>query len=69
MSRRRLPTHVTQGIQINPAHKGRLHKDLGVPDNEPIPDDKLEEALNSPDPKIRRRAVFARNAKRFDHGL
>lgn len=54
-------------ININPAHKGRLHRDLGVPEGQPIPADKLQQALNSPDPKVRARAQFAKNAKSFDH--
>ena len=42
---------------------GQLHKDLGVPEGEKIPEDKLEEALHSDDPKERERAQFAENMK------
>ena len=43
---------------------GQLHKDLGVPEGEKIPEDKLEEAKNSDDPKERERAQFAENVKK-----
>ena len=56
------------GININPAHKGMLHEDLGVPEDQPIPSVKLRQAANSPDPAVRKRAVFAQNAKKFNHG-
>jgi hypothetical protein len=47
--------------------KGGLHRDLGVPAGKPIPAGKLAKALHSDDPKIRRRAQFAKNAKSFSH--
>lgn len=52
-------------IQINPAHKGMLHQDLGVPQGEKIPSTKLHAAANSGSPAVRKRAIFAENAKRF----
>lgn len=61
MAKRRNP------IEIKPSHKGLLHRDLGVPQGQPIPESRLEAARNSPDPKVRRRAVFAENAKKFNH--
>lgn len=54
-------------IHINPAHKGLLHKDLGVPAGESIPASKLAAALHSKNPAVRKRAVFAKNAKGFNH--
>jgi hypothetical protein len=56
-----------RSIQIKPSHKGLLHKDLGVPEGQPIPEGKLEAAEASPNPKVRKRAVFAENAKKFNH--
>ena len=56
------------GIHINPAHKGLLHKNLGVAADSPIPESKLESAENSSDPAVRKRAVFAENAKHWHHG-
>ena len=54
-------------ISINPKHKGLLHKDLGVPAGKPIPAGKLEAATHSKNPAVRKRAVFAQNAKGFKH--
>lgn len=39
---------------------GQLHKDLGVPQGEKIPASKLQAALNSSNPKVRRRAILAK---------
>jgi hypothetical protein len=47
---------------------GELHKDLGVPEGEKIPEEKLEEAENSDDPKVRERAQFAENVKGLGKG-
>lgn len=54
-------------IHIKPSHKGMLHSDLGIPQGQKIPEARLESAENSKNPKIRRRAVFAENAKHFNH--
>ena len=54
-------------IHIKASHKGLLHKELGVPSGEKIPAAKLEKALHSKNPKVRKRANFARNAKHFAH--
>lgn len=57
----------SSGPRINPEHKGLLHKDLGVPADQPIPAAKLEAATHSSDPKVKRRAVFAKTAKGWNH--
>lgn len=49
---------------INPAHRGLLHDDLGIPRGEKIPRARLEEAKRSSDPAVRKRANFALN---FNH--
>lgn len=54
-------------IHIKASHKGELHKDLGVPAGQPIPAGKLEKALDSNNPAVRKRAQFAENAKHFNH--
>ncbi len=54
-------------IRIKPSHRGLLHKDLGVPQSQPIPASKLQQALESANPAVRKRANFARNAKKFKH--
>lgn len=40
-------------------HPGRLHRQLGIPEDEKIPQDRLEEATRSKDPEIRREAIEA----------
>ena len=47
--------------------KGALHKDLGVPEDELIPQKKLSKALNSNSELERKRAQFAENAKHWQH--
>lgn len=54
-------------ININPAHKGLLHKNLGVPSGKPIPAKKLAKAADSSNPAVKKRAVFAENAKKWNH--
>lgn len=54
-------------IHIKKSHEGLLHKDLGVKAGEKIPAKKLDEALDSSNPKLRKRAQFAENAKHFKH--
>jgi hypothetical protein len=46
---------------IKPSHKGKLHRDLGVPEGQPIPASKLAAALRSGSPSVRKEANFARN--------
>lgn len=48
--------------------KGALHKELGVAQGEKIPAKKLEKAAHSSDPLLKKRAVFAENAKKWSHG-
>ena len=45
--------------------KGSLQKALGVPENETIPDDKLEQATHSDNPTIVHMANFAKTLKGF----
>ncbi len=48
-------------------HKGLLHKHLGVPEGEKIPEEKLRAALHSGDATIRKEAVLARTLKGMKH--
>lgn len=54
-------------INIKPSHKGELHSELGVPQGQKIPSDKLAQAKNSSNPAERKRATFAQNAKKWSH--
>lgn len=55
-------------IKIKPSHKGLLHEDLGVAQGKPIPAGKLAKAKKSKNPAVKKRAVFAANAKKWHHG-
>lgn len=52
---------------IKPSHKGMLHKMLGIPEGQKIPQNKLEAAAHSKNPTERKRAQFALNAEHFNH--
>jgi hypothetical protein len=46
---------------------GGLHRALGVPQGEPIPLEKLEEAMHSKSPHVRSMANFASVLEGFHH--
>ena len=48
-------------------HPGALHRELGVPEGEKIPEKKLEKAEHSDNPTLRRRANLAKTMKGFHH--
>ena len=58
---------VAYGINIKPANRGLLHKNLGVAQGKKIPVDMLQSAKNSSDPAERKRATFAMNARKWKH--
>ncbi len=49
-------------------HKGALRKSLGVPAGQKIPAKKLQSALNSDDPTMRKRAQLAKTFASFRGG-
>lgn len=55
-------------IKIKPSHKGLLHKNLSVKQGQKIPSAKLAKAAHSKNPAVKKRAVFAENAKAWHHG-
>lgn len=55
------------GIHIKKSHQGLLHKNLGVAKGQKIPAKKLSKALHSSNPAVKKRAVFAENAKHWHH--
>ena len=57
------------GKWIQGAHieKGALHRQLKVPEGEPIPAKKLEKAAHSTNPTLRKRAALARTLEGFHH--
>lgn len=48
--------------------KGKLHRELGVPEGEKIPAHRLEQAAHSKNPEIRRDAIRAETMKKWHHG-
>ena len=54
------------GVKKN-IEKGGLHRDLGIAAGKKIPADRLRKAANSDDPKVRKRAQFALNARKWKH--
>ena len=49
-------------------NQGALPRALGLPEDQPIPESKLEEARHSKDPRIRRMAHLAETLKGLNHG-
>ena len=54
-------------INIKKSHKGLLHKNLGVPEKEPISVARMEAAKTKASPAVKKRIVFAENARKFNH--
>jgi hypothetical protein len=52
-------------IKIKPSHRGLLHKNLGVPEGEPISTEKLEKAKKGASKAVKKRIVFAENARKW----
>ena len=53
-------------INIKPSHKGKLHRALGVPEGKPMPAAKVAKAVKSSNPTLKKEAVFAENAKKWN---
>jgi hypothetical protein len=49
-------------------NKGALHRNLGVPEGQRIPESKLAEGARSRNPTVRREVALARTLKRMPHG-
>jgi hypothetical protein len=54
-------------IHINPANKGKLHRELGVKPGKKIPVAKMEAAKKGASPAERKRIQFAENARKWKH--
>ena len=48
-----------------PTSKGKLHRKLGVPAGEKIPEKKLDKAAKSKSPSLRKEVSFARTLKKM----
>ena len=53
------------GIHIKSSHKGELHRDLGVPQGQPLTLADIAKAKRSPSAAVRKRATFAANARKW----
>ncbi len=63
-SRKRPPS----GIRIKPANRGKLRKTAKVKKGKKIPVAKLRAMKKSKNPKTRKRATFALNARKWNKG-
>ena len=52
-------------IKIKEKNKGKLSKELGVPEDKNIPQKKLDAAKKDATPAEKKRIVFAENAKKW----
>lgn len=48
-------------------HKGKLHRELGIPEGEKIGKDRLSKAAHSSNPEIARDAKRAQTMGKWDH--
>ena len=56
------------GIKIKAGNKGKLRKAAGAKKGAKIPVSKLKQMKNSKNPKTRKRATFALNARKWKKG-
>lgn len=55
--------------KFNPGgHKGKLHRELGIPEGQKIPQARLKAAAHSSNPTIRRDAIRAETMEKWHHG-
>lgn len=53
---------------FNPGgQKGKLHRELGIPTSQKIPQGRLNSATHSTNPEIRRDAIRAKTMEGWDH--
>jgi hypothetical protein len=57
------PKKFIQKALSKPGSKGKLHRELGVPEGKKIPAKKMEKAEHSSNPKIRKQANFAKTLR------
>ena len=65
-SRKRSTRSRKSGIKIKKSNQGKLRKSAGVKKGRKIPASKLRSMKNSPNPKTRKRATFALNARSWN---
>lgn len=63
-----IPTARKKGIHIKKANRGKLRKASGTKKGKNIPVSKLQQMKKSKNPKTRKRATFALNARKWNKG-
>lgn len=49
-------------------HKGKLHRELGIPEGQKIPASRLASAERSSNPEVKRDAIRAKTMEGWKHG-
>jgi hypothetical protein len=62
------PHNVSLYRAMHHLRKGGLHRALGVPEDEKIPQDKLDKAAHSSNPHLMHMANMAKTMEGFHHG-
>ena len=61
--------HGGRAPKFNPGgEKGKLHREMHIPEGETIPAGRLESAAHSDNPEVRRDAIRAQTMKKWHHG-
>ena len=69
MATKKLTAAKRHGKGWNPGgEKGKLHRELGIPEGEKIPASRLESAAHSGNPEVKRDAIRAQTMKKWHHG-
>jgi len=68
MARKRSSRRRKSGISIKPANRGKLRKSARAKKGKKIPVKKLQQMKRSKNPKTRKRATFALNARKWNKG-
>ena len=69
VAEQRKPKRWTPKKDFHPGgEKGKLHHELGIPEGEKIPADRLAAAARSKNPEVRRDAIRAQTMKSWRHG-
>jgi len=68
MAKRKARRKGRSGIYIKPANRGKLRKSAKVKKGKKIPVAKLRAMKKSKNPKTRKRATFALNARKWNKG-
>jgi hypothetical protein len=63
------PKHWVPKAKFHPGgQKGKLHRELGIAEDRPIPPARLAQAAHSKNPEVKRDAIRARTMKKWHHG-